>query len=75
VTLEELGGRFPMFQMFRTNTEGECLHPSDRFVSILAMSHVSGQGRDLREQAAILFSLNFNRKRHAGNVRFGPAVQ
>ena len=64
-----------MLQTFRNYSEGECLHASDRFVSVLAIRHDAGQGRYFRKPAAILFSLNFNRKRHAGNVPFCQSAQ
>ncbi len=63
-----------MLETFGNYAEGECLHASDRFVSVLAIRHYTRQGRYFRKPAAILFSLNFNRKRHGGNVPFGPAV-
>ena len=56
-----------MLETFGNYAEGECLHASDRFVSVLAIRHYTRQGRDFRKPAAILFSLNFNRKRHGGN--------
>ena len=56
------------------HAQGQCLHPRNGFVAILAVSQDAGQSWDFSEPPAILFALDLNRERHGGNVPSGPAV-
>jgi len=63
-----------MLEALGNDAEGERLDASNRLVSVLTVGHDARQRRHFGQPAAIVFSLDFNRERHNGNVPSGPAV-
>lgn len=63
-----------MLESLSDDAEGERLDASDRLVSVLPVGHDARQRRHFGQPAAVVFSLDFNRERHNGNVPSGPAV-
>jgi hypothetical protein len=63
-----------MLKALGDDAEGERLDASGSLVSILTVGHDARQRRHFGQPTAVVFSLNFNRERHNGNLPFGPAV-
>ena len=64
-----------MLQTFGNHAQPKCLYASHGLVPILTVGHNAGQRGDFGEPTAVVFSLNFNRERHKGNVPSGPTGQ
>jgi hypothetical protein len=60
-----------MLQAFGDNAEAECLDASDGLDPILTIGHDAWQRGYFGQPTAVVFSLNFNRERHKGNVPSG----
>lgn len=60
-----------MLESLSDDAEGERLNASDRLVSVLPVGHDARQRRHFGQPAAVVFSLDFNRERHNGNVPSG----
>jgi hypothetical protein len=60
-----------MLQAFGNHTKGESLDARDGLVPVLTISHDARQRGYLSQPPAVVFPLDFNRKRHPGNVPSG----
>jgi hypothetical protein len=63
--------RLTMLETLGDDTEGERLDASDSLVSVLTVGHDARQRGHFGQPTAVVFSLDFNRERHSGNVPSG----
>jgi len=60
-----------MLETLSDDTQGQGLDPGDRFSTVLAVCHHAGQSRYFRQPPAVVFTFDFDVKRHVGNVPSG----
>jgi hypothetical protein len=60
-----------MLQAVGDHPQGECLHARDGFIPVSAVTHHSGQCGNFGQPAAIVLTLEFDRKGHPGKVAPG----
>ncbi len=63
-----------MLKTLGNDAQGQGLDSRDGFVTIHAIRQDAGESGYFGEPAAIVFALDLNGERHAGNVPPGPAV-
>jgi hypothetical protein len=72
--VDELCRSLAMLEALGDDAEGERLDASDSLVAVLTVGHDASQRGHFGQPTAVVFSLDFNRERHNGNVPSGLAV-
>ena len=72
--VEEFRRGFTVLQTLGNDSQGEGLYEGNGFVAVLAIGHHAWQIGYLGEPAAVVFTFDFDREGHLGNVPSGPAV-
>ena len=57
-----------MFEAFSDDAESQGLDSRHGFITIRAVAHDAGQGRNLGQPPAVVLSLKLDRKSHAGTL-------
>jgi hypothetical protein len=73
--VDEFRRSFAMLKALGNYAQRQRLDTRDRFVAILAVRQDARESGHFRDPAAVVFALDFNGERHAGNVPSGPDVQ
>lgn len=72
--VDELGGRFPVFEAFGNDAQRKGLDAGHRFITILPVAQNTGQGGNLGDPATVFFEFEVDREGHARNVPSPPSI-